>query len=82
MPTNSLRALTALACLSCFVTYAGERTIQIPGHKFRTAENCVRRAPIGKFDRKCDIPLLGWRGAEGMWWSPSVVQGAPGGFGF
>ncbi|MQW85642.1 hypothetical protein [Sinorhizobium saheli] len=73
--------LCALALLLWANSHAADRTIQIPGHKFRTAENCVRRAPIGKFDRKCDIPIVGWRGAEGLW-LPSVSQGAPGGFGF
>ena len=76
MPKRTLCALTALAYLSCFVTYSGERSIKIADHKFRTAEDCMRKAPVGRFDRKCDIPLLGWRGAEGMWWFSNVVQGA------
>ncbi|MBP1885121.1 hypothetical protein J2Z50_003411 [Ensifer mexicanus] len=80
MPKCGLCALIALALLSCDVAYSRDSTIQIPGHKFRTAVNCVRQAPIGKFDRKCDIPIVGWRGANGLW-LPSVAQGAPGGFG-
>jgi hypothetical protein len=34
---------------------------QIPGHPYKSAENCPRTAPVGKFDRRCDIPLLGFR---------------------
>ncbi|MDK1492669.1 hypothetical protein QN219_21835 [Sinorhizobium sp. 7-81] len=81
MPKSTLSALTALALSSCAISYAQDSTIQIPGHKFRTEENCIRQAPIGKFDRKCDIPVVGWRSAEGMWF-PNVAQGAPGGFSF
>lgn len=81
MPRSTLSTIAALALSSFAVTYAEDKWIQIPGHKFRTAENCIRQAPIGKFDRKCDIPIVGWRGAEGLW-LPNVSQGAPGGFGF
>ncbi|PDT50461.1 hypothetical protein CO661_02240 [Sinorhizobium fredii] len=81
MPNSTLCALAAMALSSCAVSYAEDGAIQISGHKFRTAENCAREAPVGKFDRKCDIPTVGWRGAEGLW-LPSVAPGAPGGFGF
>lgn len=81
MSRGTLYALTALAMSLGTFSYAEDNTVQIPGHKFRTAESCERKAPVGKFDRKCDIPIVGWRGAEGLW-LPSVAQGAPGGFGF
>ncbi len=81
MSRGTLCALTALAMsLGTFFGAEGS-TVQIPGHKFKTAKNCERTAPVGKFDRKCDIPIVGWRGAESLW-LPSVAQGAPGGFGF
>lgn len=70
-----LLALTVLALSTCVTARAESDTAQIPGHKFRTAENCVRQAPIGEFDQKCDIPAAGWRGAECLW-LPSVSQGA------
>ncbi|PDT82457.1 hypothetical protein CO676_17600 [Sinorhizobium sp. BJ1] len=80
MLRGTLCALTALAMSFGLFSPAEGSTVQIPGHKFKTAKNCERKAPIGKFDRKCDIPIVGWRGAEGLW-LPSVAQGAPGGFG-
>ncbi|OCP19691.1 hypothetical protein BC361_30290 [Ensifer sp. LC54] len=73
MTNNISCALAILAYFSCTASYA-QSTIQIAGHPFRSAENCVRKAPIGRFDRKCDIPLTGWRGAEGLWLP--VVQSA------
>ncbi|RVL05836.1 hypothetical protein CN151_08960 [Sinorhizobium meliloti] len=81
MSRGTLWALTALAMSLSTFSHAEGSTIQIPGHKFKTAKNCERKAPIGRFDRKCDIPIVGWRGAEGLW-LPNVAQGAPGGFGF
>lgn len=57
---------------------AGE--IQIPGHPFKTAKDCTRKAPIGKFDRKCDIPILGFRGGNTDVIVPQI--GAPGGMSF
>ena len=36
--------------------------IQLAGHPYKTAKDCERTAPIGKFDRKCDIPVVGFRG--------------------
>jgi hypothetical protein len=38
-----------------------EGEYQIPGHPYKSAKNCPRTAPIGKFDARCDIPLLGYR---------------------
>ncbi|NOV20856.1 hypothetical protein E5S70_33320 [Ensifer adhaerens] len=64
----------ALAILTYFSCSTAQTTFQVPGHPFRSTENCVRKAPIGKFDRKCDIPLTGWRGAEGLW-LPNVQSG-------
>ena len=34
---------------------------QIEGHPYKTAKGCERAAPVGKFDRKCDIPVAGYR---------------------
>lgn len=70
-----LLALTVLALSTCAIARAETDTAQVPGHKFQTVKNCLRQAPIGEFDRKCDIPAAGWRGAEGLW-LPSVSQGA------
>jgi len=81
MSRGTVWALTALAAWLGAFSLAEDNALQIPGHKFKTAKNCERKAPVGKFDRKCDIPVVGWRGAEGLW-LPSVSQGAPGGFGF
>ncbi|MGO7308813.1 hypothetical protein ACCS91_33700 [Rhizobium ruizarguesonis] len=52
---------------------------QIPGHPYKTADNCERQAPIGKFDRRCDIPLLGYRNFA----DPTIAigTGSAGGFG-
>lgn len=81
MSRKTLCALTVLAVSLGTYARAEGSTVQTPGHKFKTAKNCERRAPVGKFDRKCDIPTVGWRGADGLW-LPSVAQSAPGGFGF
>ena len=79
---TALLASVSLASCATSADYhtlsAGE--IQLPGHPYKTAKDCARKAPIGKFDDKCDIPLLAWRGAKGLD-LPSVSQGAPGGFG-
>jgi hypothetical protein len=52
---------------------------QIPGHPYKSAENCQRIAPVGKFDRRCDIPLLGFRNFT----DPTIIvqSGGIGGFG-
>ncbi|ACP25183.1 hypothetical protein NGR_c14040 [Sinorhizobium fredii NGR234] len=53
---------------------------QIAGHPYRTLNDCVRRGPVGRFDLKCDVPLLGYRNFS----DPTIVpqSGAPGGFAF
>jgi hypothetical protein len=73
MPNYIAFALAILTYFSCTPSHA-QTTFQIPGHPFRSTEKCVREAPIGKFDRKCDIPLTGWRSAEGLW-LPNVQSG-------
>ena len=67
--------LTALAVP--LVAIADDETdrAQAGGLEFRALKKCVRKAPVGEFDRKCDIPAVGWPGAEGLW-LPSVSQGA------
>ncbi len=73
MPNYIACALVILTYFSCTASHA-QTTFQVPGHPFRSTVNCVREAPIGKFDRKCDIPLTGWRCAEGLW-LPIVQSG-------
>ncbi|MQX09052.1 hypothetical protein CO661_21705 [Sinorhizobium fredii] len=55
-------------------------THQIASHPYRTMNDCVRKAPIGQFDLKCDVPLLGYRNFT----DPTIVPqiGAPGGLHF
>ncbi|MBP1887031.1 hypothetical protein J2Z50_005334 [Ensifer mexicanus] len=55
-------------------------THQIAGHPYRTMNDCVRKAPVGRFDLKCDVPLLGYRNFS----DPTIVPqiGAPEGFSF
>lgn len=38
---------------------------QIAGHPYKSAKDCHRKAPVGKFDQKCDVPYVGIRD-----WSP------------
>lgn len=75
MSKSTLCVLTVLTLSTCAIAHAEANTARIGGHKFRTSENCVRQAPVGEFDRRCDIPAAGWRGAEGIWF-PNVSQGA------
>lgn len=51
-------AVTALLA-SCASTPNPTGT-HIAGHPYRTKSDCVRTQPIGKFDPKCDEPLLGF----------------------
>ncbi|TCU10484.1 hypothetical protein [Rhizobium sullae] len=61
--------LPAFAVATVFASWATagdyhnlkEGEYQIPGHPYKSAENCPRTAPVGEFDRRCDIPLLGYR---------------------
>lgn len=75
MRKSTLCVLTALTLSTCAIAHAETGAVQITGHKFKTAENCERQAPVGKFDQRCDVPAAGWRGAEGIW-LPNVSQGA------
>lgn len=70
-----LLALIVLDLSTCAIARAETDAGQVARHEFETTKNCAREAPIGEFDRKCDIPAVGWRGAEGLW-LPSVSQGA------
>ncbi|SFH17623.1 hypothetical protein SAMN05216459_1197 [Ensifer sp. OV372] len=67
--------LTALAVP--LVAIADDETdrAQAGGLQFRALKKRVRKAPAGEFGRKCDIPAVGWPGAERLW-LPSVSQGA------
>lgn len=62
-------AIAAVAALSSCVTGPTPKyhvlkkdEYQIAGHPFKTTKDCERRAPIGKFDNRCDIPYAGFRG--------------------
>lgn len=80
--TRKLLASTMLvALLASCTTTSNSGTYQIANHPYRTAVNCERKAAIGQFDLRCDVPLLGYRGFNGG--DVIVPQvGAPGGFGF
>lgn len=67
--------LTTLAVPTVAIADDETDRAQAGGQEFHTPKKCVRKAPVGEFDRKCDIPALGWPGAEGLW-LPSVSQGA------
>jgi hypothetical protein len=54
---------------------------QLAGHPWKSATDCKRVAPIGKFDARCDIPLLGYRGDGDITPHFGVGSGA-GGFSF
>ncbi|MBB4189527.1 hypothetical protein GGE07_006216 [Sinorhizobium terangae] len=76
--------LSSAALVSCTTTTGSigptPGTHQIAGHPYRTTNDCVRKAPVGQFDLKCDVPLLGYRNFS----DPTIVpqSGAPGGFAF
>jgi hypothetical protein len=71
-------AIVALAgCTKTSYETVRSGEYQIAGHPYKTAIDCERTAPVGKFDGKCDIPVVGWRGAEGM--QTIVPQGGGGG---
>ncbi len=59
----SLVALLATACTRTGGDYAqlSSGEYQIAGHPYKTAKDCERTAPVGKFDRRCDIPVVGFR---------------------
>jgi len=71
-------ALSSCTSVPYSVVQKGEHQIQ--GHPYKTANNCERRAPIGTFDRRCDIPLAGFRNFS----DPNISVnggGSVGGFG-
>jgi hypothetical protein len=35
---------------------------QLAGHPWKSADDCTRTKPIGKFDARCDVPVVGYRG--------------------
>ncbi len=72
---KSLLALTVVTLSMCAIARAETNTPQNVKDKLLPVDNCKRQAPIGEFDRRCDVPALGWRGAEGLW-LPGVSQGA------
>ncbi|TDW20484.1 hypothetical protein EV128_125114 [Rhizobium azibense] len=78
-----LLAALAVAVSSCAnaadykVVRSGE--YQIAGHPYKSATDCVRTAPVGKFDRRCDIPVVGFRGFSDP--TVGVQSGGIGGFG-
>lgn len=72
---RSLLALTVVTLSTCAIARAETNTPQGVKDKFQSVDSCERQAPIGEFDRRFDVPAVGWRGAEGLW-LPSVSQGA------
>ncbi|MBD9544309.1 hypothetical protein IB276_33220 [Ensifer sp. ENS04] len=69
-----------LALASCATTETTS-SISVEGHPYKTTAGCKRDKPLGKFDPKCDHPIVGFRGFNGG--DVIVPQvGAPGGFGF
>jgi hypothetical protein len=44
----------------------GPRTGQVEGHNFKTRIDCARTGSADTFDRRCDIPVLGYRGFNGL----------------
>ncbi|THK37020.1 hypothetical protein EHS39_16360 [Ensifer sp. MPMI2T] len=80
----TVSVLSSAALGSCTTTTGSIEptpgTHQTAGHPYRTVNDCVRKAPIGQFDLKCDVPLLGYRNFS----DPTIVPqaGAPGGFQF
>ena len=67
-------AAAAIAALLASCSTTSEHGYQIPGHKYRTVKGCERKAPIGEFDRRCDVPVVGWHGAE-AWHMPAISAG-------
>jgi hypothetical protein len=56
-------ALTlVLISLSGCMTPSRNAAYQESGHLFRTKIGCVRTAKVSDFDRKCDVPFLGYGG--------------------
>ncbi|QIG75704.1 hypothetical protein EVC20_133 [Rhizobium phage RHph_Y2_17_1] len=52
---------------------------QIAGHPYKSVNACERTAPVGKFDRRCDVPVVGFRNFSDP--TIGVQAGTPGGFG-
>jgi hypothetical protein len=79
-------ALLAVSCSSVseHATSSAYTTLkrneyQIAGHPYKSANDCERTAPVGKFDRRCDIPVVGFRNFSDP--TIGVQAGGPGGFG-
>jgi hypothetical protein len=83
--TTALMIGLCAATASCTTAQAESYKIvqrgehQLPGHPYKTANDCERRAPIGKFDAKCDIPVVGFRNFSDP--TIGVGAGSVGGFG-
>lgn len=66
---KTISAVVALVLLSaCKTTTTDPRyttttkgEYQIANHPWKSAKDCKRRAPVGKFDSQCDIPIVGFR---------------------
>jgi hypothetical protein len=50
-------------------------------HPWKSAKDCVRKEPKGKFDARCDIPVVGYRG-DGDITPHFGVGSSAGGFSF
>lgn len=54
-------AILAAAAMTLGACTTTDTTYQLAGHPYKTEVGCARKAPIGKFDRDCDHPTLGYR---------------------
>jgi hypothetical protein len=59
-------AALALSIGSGCASQSGSRTDPVAGHKFKTRIDCARTESADKFDRRCDIPVLGYHGFNGL----------------
>lgn len=77
---KKLLLVPVLIALASCATTETTSSIRVEGHPYNTTTGCKRDKPFGKFDPKCDQPLLGYNNFS----DPTIVPqvGAPGGFGF
>jgi hypothetical protein len=65
-PEMTIEMKNCVFALALTVGIAGcaqtTRSIEAPGHPYKTDPTCRRGQPVGRFDQKCDYPRLGYRG--------------------
>ncbi|MBX4911450.1 hypothetical protein HJA82_29490 [Rhizobium bangladeshense] len=73
-------ALTVASCANASAYKSLKRDeYQLAGHPYKSVKDCKRTAPVGKFDRRCDVPVVGFRNFSDP--TIGVQAGTPGGFG-